>query len=90
MGSRRRAAMASGFINADEDRAFFGQRAAGADLCLQKGLAEVHTHPMTSPVERILGPSAGSTPGNLLYGKTGDLTKVCGTPARPDSIPSVR
>ena len=25
--------------------------------------------PMTSPVERISGPSAGSTPGNLLNGK---------------------
>ena len=31
--------------------------------------------PITSPVERISGPSAGSTPGNLLNGNTGDFTK---------------
>ena len=37
--------------------------------------------PMTSPVERISGPSAGSTPGNLLNGKTGLLTNIQTAPA---------
>ena len=31
--------------------------------------------PITSPVERISGPSTGSTPGNLTKGKTGSLMK---------------
>src|SRR5580692_9264331 len=39
--------------------------------------------PITSPVERISGPSAGSTPGNLLNGNTGDFTKLSGTGRRP-------
>src|SRR6266481_7156392 len=41
--------------------------------------------PITSPVERISGPSAGSTPGNLLNGNTGDFTKHCGTVRTPDA-----
>ena len=45
--------------------------------------------PITSPVERISGPSAGSTPGNLLNGKTGDLTKSCGTGSTPETRPPV-
>ena len=43
--------------------------------------------PITSPVERISGPSTGSTPGNLLNGKTGDLMKSCGTEGVPDARP---
>src|ERR1700691_4906411 len=39
--------------------------------------------PITSPVDRISGPSAGSTPGNLLNGNTGDFTKYCGTGSTP-------
>src|SRR4030081_813204 len=39
--------------------------------------------PMTSPVDRISGPSDGSTPGNLLNGNTGDFTKNCGTGRTP-------
>jgi hypothetical protein len=31
--------------------------------------------PMTSPVERISGPSSTSTPKNLLNGNTGTLTE---------------
>src|SRR6185437_16567401 len=34
--------------------------------------------PMTSPVERISGPSTGSVPGNLLNGKTASLTETYG------------
>ena len=32
--------------------------------------------PMTSPVERISGPSTMSTPGNLANGKTASLTET--------------
>src|ERR1700712_5026821 len=39
--------------------------------------------PITSPVDRISGPSDGSTPGNLLNGNTGDFTKYCGTGSTP-------
>ncbi len=45
---------------------------------------------MTSPVERISGPSAGSTPGNLLNGKTGLFTKKFGTGSMPFTMPPVR
>ena len=34
--------------------------------------------PSTSPVERISGPSSGSTSGNMLNGKTASLTPKCG------------
>ena len=34
--------------------------------------------PSTSPVERISGPSSGSTSGNMLKGKTASLTPKCG------------
>ena len=33
---------------------------------------------MTSPVERISGPSTGSVPGNLLNGKTASFTETYG------------
>ena len=33
--------------------------------------------PMTSPVDRISGPSTASVPANLLKGKTDSLTDVC-------------
>src|SRR5512141_1650191 len=46
--------------------------------------------PMTSPVDRISGPSAGSTPGNLLNGNTGDFTKYCGTGRQPEVSPLVK
>src|ERR1700722_4997068 len=41
--------------------------------------------PITSPVERISGPSAGSTPGNLLNGNRGDFTKGRGAVSLPAS-----
>ena len=45
--------------------------------------------PITSPVERISGPSTGSTPWNLLNGNTGDFTKSCGTGSVPAVLPPV-
>src|SRR3954451_18188998 len=42
--------------------------------------------PITSPVDRISGPSTGSTPGNLLKGKTGDLMKYLETVRTPSFI----
>ena len=38
---------------------------------------------MTSPVERISGPRIGSTPGNLLNGKTASLTEKYGGMTSP-------
>src|SRR6201993_1060195 len=46
--------------------------------------------PITSPVDRISGPSAGSTPGNFANGNTGDFTKHCGTGNTPETRPPVR
>src|SRR6202453_3718611 len=46
--------------------------------------------PITSPVDRISGPSAGSTPGNFPKGNTGDFTKHCGTGNTPDVRPPVK
>src|SRR5947209_12343123 len=45
--------------------------------------------PITSPVERISGPSAGSTPGNFANGNTGDFTKDCETGSTPSIKPPV-
>ena len=39
--------------------------------------------PSTSPVERISGPSTGSTSGNMLKGKTASLTPKWGMRAVP-------
>src|SRR6185295_12246027 len=49
------------------------------NCALAKASPKFSPTPITSPVERISGPSVGSTPGNLLNGNTGDLTKNCGT-----------
>ena len=50
--------------------------------------------PMTSPVERISGPSSVSTPGNRLKGSTASFTLVCldavGGRSRPSSRSSAR
>ncbi len=43
--------------------------------------------PMTSPVERISGPSRVSTPGNRLKGRTASFTLTC-PPTGADSSPS--
>ena len=45
--------------------------------------------PITSPVERISGPSAGSTSGNRLNGITASLTATC-PPTGSRSTPSAR
>ncbi len=45
---------------------------------LSMASANVRPVPITSPVERISGPSTGSTPGNLLNGKTASLTEKYG------------
>src|ERR1035437_506630 len=51
-----------------------------AEICAFKNASpKLMPTPITSPVERISGPSTGSTPWNLLNGNTGDLTKTCGT-----------
>jgi hypothetical protein len=55
-------------VHADEDGAAFRKRAARADLGFQKASPKFIPTPITSPVERISGPRAGSTPGNLLNG----------------------
>src|SRR5262249_10313727 len=48
----------------------------------------VESMPITSPVERISGPSAGSTSGNRVNGSTASLTATCpvtGSQSRPSS-----
>ena len=44
---------------------------------------KVRPAPMTSPVDRISGPRMGSTPGNLLNGKTASLTEKYGGTTSP-------
>ena len=39
-----------------------------------EGQAKVSAMPSTSPVERISGPSSGSTSGNMVKGNTASLT----------------
>jgi hypothetical protein len=51
-----------------------GKRDAAAIWLLAKAISKERSIPMTSPVERISGPSTTSTPGNLLKGKTDSLT----------------
>ena len=45
---------------------------------LAKARAKSWSRPMTSPVERISGPSRISTPGKRANGNTASLTAVCG------------
>src|SRR5580704_5537251 len=60
------------------------------NCALAKASPKFSPTPITSPVERISGPSAGSTPGNLLNGNTGDFTNLCGTGRVPETRPPVR
>ena len=46
--------------------------AANSDFAYAK--PKLSANPITSPVERISGPSKASEPGNLLKGKTASLT----------------
>ena len=74
-----RLAVAGG--DADEDRA----RSAAAGCwppiwLLANAAAKSGSIPITSPVERISGPSTMSTPGNFANGKTDSFTETyCGT-----------
>jgi hypothetical protein len=46
-----------------------GTLGAGAELGLGEGVTKARVEPMTSPVERISGPSTVSTPGNGQRGR---------------------
>ena len=50
-----------------------GSHVPPAIWLLAKAMGNEGSMPMTSPVERISGPSTTSTPGNLLKGKTDSL-----------------
>ena len=50
-----------------------GSRVPAASSALKKALPNVASMPITSPVERISGPSAVSTSGNRLNGSTASL-----------------
>ena len=68
-------------VHREERRAL--RAAAGAPAPSQR-LGEgrrrsLGSHPITSPVDFISGPSTGSTPGKRLNGKTGALTNTAGT-----------
>src|SRR2546421_12031203 len=67
-----------------------GSGVPAASCAFAKASPKFSPTPITSPVERISGPSAGSAPGNLLNGKTGDFTKLCGTGNRPEDMPYVK
>src|SRR5436309_12061160 len=71
-------------------RPLVDRRAPALSCALENGSPKFSPTPITSPVERISGPSAGSTPGNLLNGNTGDFTKLCGTGRHPEYRPPVR
>lgn len=44
---------------------------------LAKAASNRVSMPITSPVERISGPSTGSTPGKRVQGITASLTEIC-------------
>ena len=67
-----RRAVAGG--DADEDGAGCGSRVEAASWLLAKAEGKSRSIPITSPVDRISGPSTMSTPGNLMNGKTDSLT----------------
>ena len=50
-----------------------GKREPAPSWLLSIASPKVRPTPITSPVERISGPRIGSTPGNLLKGKTASL-----------------
>ncbi|MNM93277.1 hypothetical protein D3C81_1056460 [compost metagenome] len=63
---------------------FSGRREPAASWLLNSASPNTLPTPITSPVERISGPSTGSTPGNLLNGNTASLTlKYGGTTSSP-------
>ena len=69
-----------------------GSRCPAASCALKKARPKECARPSTSPVERISGPSTGSTSGNMLNGKTASLTPKCGIervlrPSSPSFLP---
>ena len=75
-------------VHADKHRSLVRQRRARARAApCANASPKFSPTPITSPVDRISGPSAGSTPGNLLKGNTGDFTKHCGTGSTPEIRP---
>ena len=55
-----------------------GSATPAASCDLNSASPKVRPTPITSPVERISGPSSVSTPGNLAKGKTASLTEKYG------------
>ena len=54
-----------------------GRRVPAPIWLLPKAAAKLVSIPITSPVERISGPSSVSTPANLAKGKTASFTAMC-------------
>ena len=54
-----------------------GSRVPAPIWLFPKAAAKLVSIPITSPVERISGPSSVSTPANLAKGKTASLTAMC-------------
>ena len=66
-------------------------RAPPAEICdFVKARPVVMSIPMTSPVDRISGPSTGSASGNLSNGSTASLTATWSPATRSRSSPSAR
>ena len=51
-----------------------GRRVPAANWALANAMPKLSPTPITSPVERISGPSTMSTPGNRLKGSTASFT----------------
>ena len=58
-------------------RRLFGTRVPDPSWLLAKATPKLESRPMTSPVERISGPSSTSTPGKRAKGNTASLTAMC-------------
>ena len=94
MSRRSRAAAASaGVLSASrtetKTRPDWGRSMPAPSWALRKARGKLRSQPMTSPVERISGPSSGSTPGKRAKGRTASLTEnhgVCGSASVIGSI----
>src|SRR4030095_6804310 len=60
-----------------------GRREPAPSWLLSIASPNVRPAPITSPVDRISGPRIGSTPGNLLNGKTASWTEKYGGTTSP-------
>ena len=67
-----------------------GNMVPAADSALMNARPNVVSMPITSPVERISGPRAVSTPGKRLNGSTASFTETCPKLVGGFSKPSVR